>query len=125
METQFAKNFPLQAAVGRVAFVLALVSLGLFGWYVPAERDAYSRVLGDFHSEIPALTKVLLWVPNVAIWILAGGLAIAVLVVQFRVRDRTGGVLFHMLIVLSCCVAFLVYREVMQEPVWTLMQSVR
>jgi cytochrome c biogenesis factor len=125
METKPRKKFRLETSVGSAAFLLALVSLGIFGWYVPANQDAYRRVYGDFNSQIPPSTKILLSIPDWAIWILVGLLAAAVLLVQFRARDKTSGALFQVLIILGCCVAFLVYREVLQLPMWMLMEMVR
>jgi len=125
METEPREELPLACTVSWAAFALALLCLVLFGWYVPADQDWHRRVFLDFHSPIPTSTKIVISIPGLAIQIVAGLLAAAALAVQWRTRDRRNAALFHMLIVLCCCVAFLAYREAVQETMSMLIQALR
>ncbi len=61
------------------------------------------------------------WMSYAPAWnfqVVAGVLAIWAIAVQLRSTDRRNAALFHMLIVLGCCVVFIAYRESIMDPMF-------
>jgi hypothetical protein len=125
METKSSQESTLAIAVGWVAFALAILSLILFGCRFSTEQDAMRQIYRDFHTDLPAATKIVMAIPTLLVEVIVMLLAITDSNLQFRGKDRRSVVLFHILIVLGCCIAFLVYREIVQDQLFSLIQAVR
>jgi hypothetical protein len=125
METKSNDESGLAIFVAWLAFTLAIVSLALFGCRFVTEQDRLRPLYESFHADIPAATKFVLAIPALLVEIIIFFIAAIDADLQFRGKDRRSVVLFHILIILGCCIAFLVFREIIQEPLWSLMQAVR
>lgn len=107
----------LTRTVSWVALVVALGCLLFLALFVPTDRQVFARVLADFKIELPTLTVFVLSIPDSAFFAITAALALVCIVVQVRYRASGAVALFHILIIVVCCGAFVVYREAVIRPV--------
>ena len=69
--------------VSWVMMVVALISLGFLGWYIPTDRRGYEDLLKDFHMQIPALTLLMISIPDIAFPISAAVAGLIVILLQW------------------------------------------
>jgi hypothetical protein len=112
------------AALSWGVFSLALAFVVSLCWYVPIDRAQYEAIMKDFHMELPGITMLVLQIPTIAFWITGGVLSLALIATQLGARSRQTAGLFHMLIVVGCCIAFMAYREAMTQPIVKLIDGI-
>jgi hypothetical protein len=106
----------LKTSVSWIALFLALSALAFLAIYLPMDRRPFQDAFADFRMPLPTATALLLSIPDVVFPAVAGLLALVSVVVHWLVRDRGGAALFHMMIVVFCCVAFTLDREALFQP---------
>ncbi len=110
----------LTTVVSWLALVSALASVLYLAILIPTNRTMYERTLREFKVELPAATIFLFKIPAAVFPIAAVFVATICGVVQYRFRGQGGAALFHMLVIVLCCVAFTTYREVLMQPLFHL-----
>ena len=103
--------------------VIALLVLAYFAIYVPSNRDALENVLRDIKTEVSAPAKLVLSIPRLAYPLVAGAMAITLLLVQRFSKSRVNATLFHMLVTAIFCVAVVAVHDVLIQPIITLMRA--
>jgi len=111
-------------AISWVMMIVALLSPGFLAWYIPMDRRAYEELLKDFKVEIPALTLVMISIPDIAFPTSAAVLGLLVVLAQWLGRGSIRSTSAHMVVVLLCAGIFVAYRESLFEPIATLMRGI-
>ena len=113
----------LMTAVSWGALLLALACLGFLAIYIPADRETFVHIFAAFGMKLPLATELMLSIPDAVFPAIAGVVALACVTLQLFVRAKGGVALFHMLIVVLCCMAFNAYRESILQPLIALMND--
>jgi hypothetical protein len=123
MDVRNANGEPLDRFTSWAAFVLLTASAIAFGWYVPRYRDAMLLIFADFKLELPPAAAIACSVPTFVIVGLSAVAVLGALVVQVRSRSMRSASVFHLLLVFTFGVLFLVYREAMGNAFITLVEG--
>ena len=111
------------AVVSFTSFLLALACLAFLAWFVPADRRGYFKLFGDLKMELPGITKLMLSIPDFVFPVAAVGTALVAIAIQWSLRSKVGAALFHMFVVVFCCLTFVAYREAVFQPLSSLIRT--
>jgi hypothetical protein len=123
MEIPNSSRSPFATATSWAALCLGLMCVGNMAWYIPATRGNFVEIFKDFGAQLPAITQAMLGIPAAVFPVVAAGLAVAMLMVQWFVSSKGAAAIFHMLVMMLCCVALVAYREVLDQPFFALVHN--
>ena len=123
MANESPPSSALMTAVSGGALLLALACLGFLAFYIPSDRETFVQIFVAFGMKLPLATELMLSIPDAVFPAVAGVMALASVTLQLFVRAKGSVALFHMLIVVLCCMAFNAYRESMLQPLIVLMNA--
>jgi hypothetical protein len=123
MENQLPPQSALVTAISWAALLLALIGLGLLAFYIPLDRRVFVQLFADFRWKVPPSTELMLAIPDIAFPVVAAAIALVLVLLQWFVRAKAAVALFHMLTVVLCCAAFVVYRELLVQPLSALLRG--
>ena len=123
LKSEHPKATRLAVALSWVALLAALLFLGFTAWFIPSDRHHFISIYHDFDMELPASTRFMLAIPDLAFTMVALVLAFALLGGQMLIRAKNAIALVHMLIIVLCCVVIVGYRESLFQPMSSLMRK--
>jgi hypothetical protein len=110
--------------VGRLSWLclgLSLLVLAAFAWLVPPAQDRF-RVM--MRAGVPGAAGVLRAVPSIAFMLIPAALAVLLVGVQLRLKNRAAAAIVHLLVLVLALVLFVVHREMMLSSFSSLWTSV-
>ena len=123
MENASRSNATLSTATSWTALTVSLLLLAFVAWYIPTDRQGYVETFRDFDLQLPRSTEFMLAIPDIVFFVVTILCGLGMIAVQGFVRAKNTAAVFHILIIALSCVALVVYRESLAQPLSVLVRG--
>ena len=123
MESASRPNSAVAAITSWTSLLIGLLCLAFVAWYIPTDRSGYVDTFREFNMQLPRSTEFMLAIPDVVFPVVAILCGLGMIAVQGFVRAKNTAAVFHILIIALSCVALVVYRESLAQPLSVLVRG--